>query len=108
MRVHAKIKSWPQMKAPNAGEEKQICFHCAFVTSDTCRDRKACVGRARKKGVAKGQRIPIDLAEPRWRTCDKSLWQPLMAFQNEHWEWLQPSEHMIELVPDGWKRKPTL
>ena len=102
----ANVRSWLQMKVPGGkGKKRQLCFHCAFETSRVCENIKKCRAWSRAAGDAKGQRLHIDLAAKEWMEYPKADWKPLIEFQNEWFEWVQPSDHLLKLVPDGWKPK---
>ena len=104
LRDEAGVKTWPSMKPLKGKGMRQVCFVCAFDSSRTCKDVIRCdPGR---RSSLRGERLHMDLSMAKWRSYPRDDWEPLIAFQREWWEWIQPTSAFKALLPDAdWKDK---
>ena len=99
LRDEAGVKTWPSMKPLKGKVMRQLCVDCAFDSSRTCKD-VIC------SPLRRGESLHMDLSMAKWRSYPRDGWEPLIAFQREWWEWIQPTSAFKALLPDAdWKDK---
>lgn len=106
LRDSAEVSNWLKMKPFEKSDKgmRQLCFYCAFDVSKQCPDVKKCIQKRFRSYKQKGrgkQRMHIDLNDKKWKDYPVNNWKPLIEFQQEWSEWIQPSAELKELLPDA-------